>query len=137
MMKAEEFIDKLFELLGMMQEELQEHKCENIAAYNQQITNLFEQSAAVRRALLDPGKVAMQGLKIDPPPKDNSQEPLFRVVYTIDVNAPDTHWAAECAYRIMSDPASILPVLYVVDSKGKATKVDLSDDKMSLDGETN
>ena len=50
-MKAEKFIDKLFELLGIMHEELQEHKCGNVEAYNQQITKLFEQSTVVRQVL--------------------------------------------------------------------------------------
>ena len=27
--------------------------------------------------------------RIEPPPKDSGEEPLFRVVYAIDVNAPD------------------------------------------------
>ena len=55
-MKVEKLIDKLFELLGTMHDDLQEHKCTNVEAYNQQITNLFEQSAAVKQILLEQGK---------------------------------------------------------------------------------
>lgn len=55
-MKAKEFIDKLFELLGTMHDDLQEHKCQNIEAYNQGITDLFEQSVAVKQALSEQGK---------------------------------------------------------------------------------
>jgi len=76
--QAEELIDKSFGLLGEMHDDLLEHKCENVESYNQQITKLFEQSAALKRALLEHDKMAMKGMKIDPPPKDNSQEPLYR-----------------------------------------------------------
>jgi len=132
-MKAEEFIDKLFELLGEMHDDLQEHKCQAVEEYNRQITKLFEQSAAVKRALLERGKMAMKGMKIDPPPKDNSQEPLYRVVYTIDINAKNAHQAVEQTHRIMTDPDSMRPVLYVVDSNGVHTKVDLSEDNANLE----
>ena len=50
-MRAEELIDKLFGLLGELHDDLLEHKCENVESYNQQITKLFEQSAAVRQTL--------------------------------------------------------------------------------------
>ena len=69
MMKAEEFIDKLFELLGEMHDDLQEHKCQAVEEYNRQITKLFEQSAAVKRALLEHGKMAMKGMKLTLHPK--------------------------------------------------------------------
>jgi len=132
-MKAEQFTDKLFELLGVMHDDLQEHKCASVEDYNQQITKLFEQSAAVKRALLEHGKMAMKGMKIDPPPKDNSQEPLYRVVYTIDVNAKNAYQAAEHTHRIMTDPDSMRPVLHIVDSNGVHTKVDLSEDNANLE----
>ena len=132
-MKAEEFVDKLFELLGEMHDDLQEHKCQAAEEYNRQITKLFEQSAAVKRALSEHGKMAMKGMKIDPPPKDNSQEPLYRVVYTIDVNAKNAYQAAEHTHRIMTDPDSMRPVLHIVDSNGAHTKVDLSEDNVNLE----
>ena len=75
------------------------------------------------------GQMVYEGLKIDPPPKDNSQEPLYRVVYTIDVGAKDPHQAAENTHRIMTDPNSMLPVLQVVDFNGACTEIDLSEDK--------
>lgn len=130
-MKAEKLIDKLFELLGEMHEDLLEHKCENVEPYNQQITELFEQSAAVRQTLSEQSKMLMKGMKIDPPPEESSREPLFRVVYSIDVNARDAHQAAENAYIIMSDRTSMLPVLYVMDSKGTEKRVDLAEHRPS------
>ena len=69
-----------------------------------------------------------KGLKIDPPPKEDGDEPLFRVVYIIDVNSPDAHEAAEYAHRIMTDPESMRPVLHVLDSSGVQTVIDLSED---------
>jgi hypothetical protein len=79
------------------------------------------------------GKSVSKGLKVDPPPEEDGQEPLYRVVYAIDVNAADAHQAAECAYEIMSDPDSMRPVLQVIDSKGHGTEVDLSEDHASLE----
>ena len=55
-MRTQKLIDRLFELLGEMHDDLQEHKCANADAYNQQITELFEQSAAVKQALPKQGK---------------------------------------------------------------------------------
>lgn len=72
-------------------------------------------------------KMTTKGIRIDPPPKENSREPLFRVVYSIDVNAKDAHRAAENAYKIMSDCNSMLPVLDVIDSKGTKKRIDLAD----------
>ena len=77
------------------------------------------------------GKHASLGLRIEPPPKERGDEPLFRVVYIIDVNARDVREAAEYTHRIMTDPESLRPVLHVIDSKGSSTKVDLSDDRAS------
>jgi hypothetical protein len=74
-----------------------------------------------------------EGLKIGPPPKDNSQEPLYRVVYTIDVGAKNPHQAAENTHRIMTDPNSMLPVLQVVDFNGACTEIDLSEDQANLE----
>ena len=74
------------------------------------------------------GSMVCEGLKIDPPPKEKGDEPLFRVVYIIDVNAGDVHEAAEYTHRIMTDPDSLRPVLHVINSNGKSTEVDLSED---------
>jgi len=68
---------------------------------------------------------------IAPPPEDSGEHPLFRVVYLIDVVAGDVREAAETAHRIMSDPGSQPPVLYVIDSAGNTATVDLSDDEES------
>ena len=65
-------------------------------------------------------------LSIEPPPKDNGGEPLFRVVYVIDVNAADVQEAAQYTHRILTDPHSLPPVLHVIDYKGNDTVVDLS-----------
>jgi hypothetical protein len=75
---------------------------------------------------LQQGRYASPGLRIEPPPEDKGDEPLFRVVYIIDVNSGDVREAAEYTHRIMTDPESLPPVLHVIDSKGKSTEVDLS-----------
>ena len=75
------------------------------------------------------GKCASPGMRIEPPPKEKGDEPLFRVVYMIDVNGGDVREAAEYTHRIMSDPASMRPVLQVIDSKCVCTEVDLSEDE--------
>ena len=67
------------------------------------------------------------GLTIEPPPKDRGPERLYRVVYVIDINAMNPRQAAERAYEIMKDPQSIRPVLDIIDSSGRQTRVDLSD----------
>ncbi|MFC1605162.1 hypothetical protein ACFL5F_09075 [Planctomycetota bacterium] len=84
------------------------------------------------------GSMLCEGLKIDPPPKEKGDEPLYRVVYIIDVNAGDVHEAAEYTHRIMTDPDSLRPVLHVIDSKGSSTEIDLSKDNANPDdsGET-
>ena len=74
------------------------------------------------------GKCASPGLSIEPPPEEKGDEPLFRVVYIIDVNSGDIREAAEYTHRIMIDPESLPPVLHVIDFKGKSTEVDLSKD---------
>ena len=67
------------------------------------------------------------GLTIAPPHEEKGEEPLFRVVYVIDLNAYDAHAAAVEAYQIMSDTSSQSPVLQVIDHKGKTITVDLSE----------
>jgi len=59
---------------------------------------------------------------ITPPPQDKCQEPLFRVAYSIDINASDKTIAAQEAWNIMQDKDSIHPILVVVDSMGKQAK---------------
>lgn len=66
------------------------------------------------------------GLKIDLPHRDLGPEPLFRVVYSIDVNAANVRKAADKAHRIMTDPQSQPPVLQVIDHRGTAVTLDLS-----------
>jgi hypothetical protein len=70
---------------------------------------------------------AQRGLVIDPPPQEKGAEPLYRAVYAIDVNAPNAHQAAERAYQIMIDPQSMRPLLEVIDSHGRRTRIDLSE----------
>ena len=68
-----------------------------------------------------------KGLVIEPPHhEEGCDEPLFRVVYVIDVNAASPTDAARQTHRIMTDPESQPPVLEVIDHRGKAVSVDLS-----------
>jgi len=66
------------------------------------------------------------GLTIEPPPKETGPEPLYRVVYVIDIGALNPRQAAERAHAIMRDPASMRPVLHVTDSSGCDEVVDLA-----------
>ena len=72
---------------------------------------------------------AQRGLVIDPPPQEKGAEPLYRAVYAIDVNARNAHQAAERAHEIMIDPQSMRPVLEVIDSHGRRTRIDLSEER--------
>jgi hypothetical protein len=74
------------------------------------------------------GRMSAAGLLIAPPPEEKRQQPMFRVVYVIDVNADDVREAAESTHRIMTDPESLRPVLQVIDSKGTTTQIDLSEE---------
>ena len=66
--------------------------------------------------------------RISPPPKDKGQEPLFRVIYVIDVGAADEMKAAQIAWRqMMRAEDAFDPVLVILDSAGKQTKLDLSE----------
>ncbi len=65
--------------------------------------------------------------RIAPPPNDSGDEPLFRVVYAIDVNASDEQKAAESAWQMMRAKDALDPVLMVLDSKGKQVELDLSE----------
>lgn len=64
------------------------------------------------------------GMVIAAPHKE--RPPLFRVIYTIDVNAPKPLDAAEQAYQIMADPDSWRPVVQVMDYRGRIKLIDLS-----------
>lgn len=70
-----------------------------------------------------------EGLHIGPPQRENGQEPLFRVVYIIDVNAADPLDAARYAHRIMTDPNSMAPALHVIDHAGRVRLIDLSEEE--------
>ncbi len=63
---------------------------------------------------------------IQPPPAEKNDEPLFRVIYVIDVNSVDVLKAAKLTHQIMIDPDSLPPVLEVMDHKGNVKKIDLS-----------
>lgn len=64
---------------------------------------------------------------IKPPPSDSCDQPLYRVVYEIDVNAPDEQYAAQTAWQMMRAKDAFDPILMVLDSEGKQTQLDLSD----------
>lgn len=63
--------------------------------------------------------------RISPPPKDKGKEPLFRVIYAIDVGAVDERKAAETAWQMMRAEDAFDPVMVILDSDGKQTKLDL------------
>jgi len=71
---------------------------------------------------------AAPGLYILPPPAEEGPKGLFRAVYSIDVCANDSPEAARQTYEIMLDPASMRPVLHILDSDGCDTVVDLADE---------
>lgn len=64
---------------------------------------------------------------IKPPPKDKGLLPLFRVVYTIDVDAENETQAVKKAYQMMRDKDSLAPILDVIDSACRRTQIDLSE----------
>ncbi len=68
----------------------------------------------------------LPGLTIEPPPKEIGPEPLYRVVYAIDIGARNPREAAERAHEIMMDPASLPPVLHIMDSGGGEEVIDLA-----------
>jgi hypothetical protein len=83
------------------------------------------------RLNLDGISQSTKGLVIEPPPKDDGDEPLFRVVYVIDVNSPDPLGAARQAHRFMASPESLPPVLEVIDHRDKTVSIDLSQEARS------
>jgi len=63
--------------------------------------------------------------RIAPPPKEKD---LYRVVYEIDVGASDPRQAAEIAWQqMMRAEDAFDPVLTIIDSDGRQTKLDLSE----------
>ena len=69
------------------------------------------------------------GLVIEPPEKEAGDQPLFRVVYAVDVNAQSPRDAAEQVRQMMVDPGSLPPVLEVIGHRGNVLSIDLSEDK--------
>jgi len=65
--------------------------------------------------------------RIEPPPNDKGAEPLFRVIYAIDVGAADERKAAEAAWQMMRAEDAFEPIMVILDSDGKQTKLDLSE----------
>jgi hypothetical protein len=65
-------------------------------------------------------------LTIEPPPKEAGPESLYRAVYVIDIGAKSPRQAAKRAHTLMQDPDSMPPVLDILDSTGRRTRVDLS-----------
>lgn len=118
-----------------MQKYCQNQLCENQAV--KQVPVSVREASDQKRSLCAPceeayswgvqqGQMSKAGLQIDPPPKETGPERLYRVVYVIDVNAANPQQAAERAYEIMCDPASMRPVLDVIDAAGRCMRVDLS-----------
>jgi hypothetical protein len=73
-----------------------------------------------------PSTSAAKGLVISPPPKESKGQLLFRVIYVIDINAVSPVHAARQTYQILVDPDSELPVVDVMDHRGKVKRIDLS-----------
>jgi len=71
--------------------------------------------------------MSSKNYQIEPPPKDGGKEPLFRVIYAIDVGAADERKAAETAWQMMRAEDAFEPVMVILDSNGKQTKLDLSE----------
>jgi len=71
--------------------------------------------------------MSSKGLMIEPPPMEAGLEPLYRVVYMIDIGAKSPRQAAKRAHTLMQDPESMPPLLDVLDSNGRRTRVDLSE----------
>ena len=63
------------------------------------------------------------GLLVELPPKEKG---LYRVVYEIDVCAPNETEAAEETWKMMRADDALDPVLTVMDHKGNQTELDLS-----------
>jgi len=118
-----------------MEEYCQNPLCENKAV--KQVPVSVREASDQKRSLcavceevyswgVQQGTMSQKGLLIEPPPKERGPEPLYRVVYVIDVNAPNPQQATEQAYEMMTDPESMRPVLDILDAAGRCTRVDLS-----------
>lgn len=66
-------------------------------------------------------------LMVTPPLRETDAEPLWRVVYVIDVPGRDAQAAARLAHQIMTYPDSLAPVLDIIDGRGKVVRIDLSE----------
>ena len=84
------------------------------------------------RLNIDEGSQPTKGLVIEPPPREDGDEPLFRVAYIIDVNSANPRAAAGYVHQIMMDMIrhdSQSPVLEVIDHRGKIVSIDLSEER--------
>ena len=84
------------------------------------------------RLNLDEGSQSTKGLMIEPPPREDGDEPLYRVAYVIDVSSANPRAAAEYVHQIMMDMIrhdSQPPVMEVIDHRGKTVSIDLSEDR--------
>jgi hypothetical protein len=112
-------------------EEIDEEKDQCKEIDEPQEVGRFESGQVARTyvdQLLAQKDLSQTSLQIDPPASETGPEPLFRVVYAIDLNAPDPKTAAQETHKIFLDPESIPPVLQVLDTQGHETTVDLSQD---------
>lgn len=69
--------------------------------------------------------VSSKDCRIPPPPKDKGKDPLFRVIYAIDVGAANERKAAEIAWQMMRAEDAFDPIMVILESDGKQTKLDL------------
>lgn len=72
---------------------------------------------------------ATRSLAVEPPHKEGGDEPLYRVIYVIDINAVSPLGAARQAHQIMMDMIrhdSQPPILEILDHSGEVVSVDLS-----------
>ena len=75
---------------------------------------------------LNAGTRVGRNISIPPPPTEKGGQPLYRVVFVIDLPAAGPDSAAQQAQDMMSDPDSWPPVLQVIDHRGRTTTVDLA-----------
>jgi hypothetical protein len=75
---------------------------------------------------LNVGTKVRRNISIPPPPAEKGGQPLYRVVFVIDLPAKGPDSAAQQAQDMMSDPDSWPPVLQVIDHRGRTTTVDLA-----------